>query len=330
MPFVWLYYKQETGMKTVILDKASLDKEDLDFSELSKLSVDCDIYEQTSVSETGERVKGAEIIISNKVFISKDVIDSAQNLKLICIAATGTNNVDLDYAEEKGVQVCNVRGYGTNSVTQHVFTALLMLMRSIPQYQRAIKNGDWQKSKEFCLLDYPIEDLTNKTFGIIGYGELGKGVAKIAEAFGMRVIVAAHNKTETLATFPLSELLSQSDVVSIHCPLTAETENLIDTKELLMMKPNAILINMARGGIVNERALAEALINKKIAGAAIDVLVKEPPESGSPLLQLNLPNLIITPHIAWASRTARQTVLNQVIQNIQNYISGGALINKVV
>lgn len=317
-------------MKTVFLDRLSLDKEDLDFSALSKLSVDWDIYEQTSVSETGERVKGAEIIISNKVFISKDVIDSAQNLKLICIAATGTNNVDLDYAEEKGVQVCNVRGYGTNSVTQHVFTALLMLMRSIPQYQRAIKNGDWQKSKEFCLLDYPIEDLTNKTFGIIGYGELGKGVAKIAEAFGMRVIVAGHNKTETLATFPLSELLAQSDVVSIHCPLTAETENLIDTKELSMMKPNAILINMARGGIVNEQALAEALMNKQIAGAAIDVLVKEPPEAGSPLLQLDLPNLIITPHIAWASRTARQTVLNQVIQNIQSYISGDALINKVV
>jgi len=330
MPFVWLYYKQETGMKTVFLDRLSLDKEDLDFSALSKLSVDWDIYEQTSVSETGERVKGAEIIISNKVFISKDVIDSAKNLKLICIAATGTNNVDLDYAEEKGVQVCNVRGYGTNSVTQHVFTTLLMLMRSIPQYQRAIKNGDWQKSKEFCLLDYPIEDLTNKTFGIIGYGELGKGVAKIAEAFGMRVIVAGHNKTETLATFPLSELLAQSDVVSIHCPLTAETENLIDTKELLMMKPNAILINMARGGIVNEQALAEALMNKQIAGAAIDVLVKEPPEAGSPLLQLDLPNLIITPHIAWASRTARQTVLNQVIQNIQSYISGDALINKVV
>ena len=317
-------------MKTVFLDRLSLDKEDLDFSALSKLSVDWDIYEQTSVSETGERVKGAEIIISNKVFISKDVIDSAKNLKLICIAATGTNNVDLDYAEEKGVQVCNVRGYGTNSVTQHVFTTLLMLMRSIPQYQRAIKNGDWQKSKEFCLLDYPIEDLTNKTFGIIGYGELGKGVAKIAEAFGMRVIVAAHNKTETLATFSLSELLLQSDVVSIHCPLTAETENLIDTKELLMMKPNAILINMARGGIVNEQALAEALMNKQIAGAAIDVLVKEPPEAGSPLLQLDLPNLIITPHIAWASRTARQTVLNQVIQNIQSYISGDALINKVV
>jgi len=317
-------------MKAIFLDKLSLDKEDLDFSELSKLSIDWDIYEQTSVSEIGERIKDAEIIISNKVFIGKDAIDYAQNLKLICIAATGTNNVELDYAEEKGVQVCNVRGYGTNSVTQHVFTALLMLMRSIPQYQAAIKNGDWQKSKEFCLLDYPIEDLTNKTLGIIGYGELGKGVAKLADAFGMKVIVAAHNRTETQVTFSLSELLSQSDVVSLHCPLTAETENLIDTKELSAMKPNAILINMARGGIVNEKALAEALLNKQIAGAAIDVLVKEPPKAGSPLLQLNLPNLIITPHIAWASRTARQTVLNQVIQNIQSYISGNVLINKVV
>ena len=317
-------------MKAIFLDKLSLDKEDLDFSELSKLSVDWDIYEQTSVSEIGERIKDAEIIISNKVFIGKDAIDYAQNLKLICIAATGTNNVELDYAEEKGVQICNVRGYGTNSVTQHVFTTLLMIMRSIPQYQAAIKNGDWQKSKEFCLLDYPIEDLTNKTFGIIGYGELGKSVAKLADAFGMKVIVAAHNITETRVTFSLSELLSQSDVVSLHCPLTAETENLIDAKELSSMKSNAILINMARGGIVNERALVEALLNKQIAGAAIDVLVKEPPEVSSPLLQLDLPNLIVTPHVAWASRTARQNVLNQVMRNIQCYTSGNILFNKVI
>jgi len=317
-------------MKAVFLDRASLDKEDLDFSALSKVPLDWDMYEQTSASETINKTMDAEIVISNKVLIDKKVIDKAKKLKLICIAATGTNNVDLDYAKEKGVQVCNVRAYGTNSVVQHVFTVLLMLMRSIPQYQAAIKKGDWQKSKEFCLLDYPIEELTGKTFGIIGYGELGKGVAKIAEAFGMRVVVAARNKTETPAGLSLAELLSQSDVVSLHCPLTAETENMIDKKELSMMKSNAVLINMARGGLVNEKALAGALLNKQIAAAAIDVLVNEPPEKNSPLLQLDLPNLIITPHIAWASRTARQNVLNQAMQNIQNYMSGDTLVNKLV
>ena len=317
-------------MKAVFLDRASLDKEDLDFSALSKVPLDWDMYEQTSASETINKTMDAEIVISNKVLIDKKVIDKAKKLKLICIAATGTNNVDLDYAKEKGVQVCNVRAYGTNSVVQHVFTVLLMLMRSIPQYQAAIKKGDWQKSKEFCLLDYPIEELTGKTFGIIGYGELGKGVAKIAEAFGMRVLVAARNKTETPAGLSLAELLSQSDVVSLHCPLTAETENMIDKKELSMMKSNAVLINMARGGLVNEKALAGALLSKQIAAAAIDVLVKEPPEENSPLLQLDLPNLIITPHIAWASRTARQNVLNQVMQNIQNYMSDDTLVNKLV
>jgi len=330
MPFIWLDYKQETVMKAVFLDKSSLDKEDLDFSAFSKMSLDWNVYEQTSALDTKERTKDAEVIVSNKVLIDKSVIDNAHKLNLICIAATGTNNVDLDYAKEKGIQVCNVRGYGTNSVAQHVFTALLMLMRSIPQYQAAIKKGDWQKSKEFCLLDYPIEDLTNKTFGIIGYGELGKGVAKLAEAFGMEVIVAAHNKTEASTTVSFNELLSQSDVVSLHCPLTPETENLIDTKELKMMKLNAVLINMARGGIVNEDALAEALVNNQIAGAAIDVLVKEPPDNTSILLKLDLPNLIVTPHIAWASRTARQNVLNQVIQNIKSYLSGNTLTNKVV
>lgn len=317
-------------MKAVFLDKSSLDKEDLDFSVFSKMSVDWDVYEQTSAPDSKERTKDAEIIVSNKVLIDKSVIDNAKNLKLICIAATGTNNVDLDHAKEKGIQVCNVRAYGTNSVAQHVFTALLMLMRSIPQYQAAIKNGDWQKSTEFCLLDYRIEDLTDKTLGIIGYGELGKGVAKLAEAFGMKVIVAERiNKKESHETVPFNELLSQADVISLHCPLTPETKNLIDIKELTMMKSNVILINMARGGIVNEEALADALLNKKIAGAAVDVLVKEPPEDNSPLLQLDLPNLIITPHIAWASRTARQNVLNQVVENIDNYLLGKSLVNEV-
>lgn len=317
-------------MKAVFLDKSSLDKNDLDFSALLQSHKDWELHEQTSASETLERTKNAEVIVSNKVLIDKAIIENAEKLKLICIAATGTNNVDLAFAKEKGIQVCNVRAYGTDSVSQHVFTALLMLMRSIPQYQAAIKNGDWQKSKEFCLLDYAIEDLNDKTLGIIGYGELGKGVAKLAEAFGMNIIVAERKgKKESHATVSLENLLTQADVVSLHCPLTAETENLIGKNELALMKTKGILINMARGGIVDEVALAEALLNKQIGGAAIDVLVKEPPDHDSILLSLDMPNLIITPHIAWASRTARQNVLNQIVKNVQNFVLNKTLINQI-
>lgn len=318
-------------MKAAFLDKLSLDMEDLDFDGLSATCHDWKIYNKTSPQETILRIKDAEVIVTNKVVLDKTAIAEAKNLKLICVAATGTNNVDLDYAKTKGIQVCNVRAYGTNSVAQHVFTLLLMLTRSIPQYQDAIKRGDWQKSDEFCLLNYPIEDLNGKILGIIGYGELGQGVSKLAEAFGMKVIIASHgDKKVSYPTVELKDLLAEADVLTLHCPLTSQTENLIGIEELTRMKSSAILINMARGGIVNEEALAQALINKQIAGAAIDVLIKEPPDASSTLLNLNLPNLIITPHIAWASRTARQNVLNQVVDNINHYLSGSVSSNQVV
>lgn len=312
-------------MQAVFLDKHSLDKDDLDFSSLLATAENWTFYNSTSKDERCERTKNAEIIVSNKVVLDKEVLENAQNLKLICVAATGTNNVDLEYAKSRGIRVCNVRAYGTHSVSQHVFTLLLMLMRNIPRYQAAVKRGDWHKSEEFCLLDYPIEDLTGKTLGIVGYGELGQGVAKIADAFGMKVLVASHpDKAGENNTVPFNQLLSEVDVLTLHCPLTEQTTNLIGEAEFKKMKSSAYLINMARGGIVDEEALKDALLNGELAGAAIDVLAEEPPQESSPLLQLDLPNLIITPHIAWASRTARQTLLNQVADNIEHYYSGQA------
>lgn len=312
-------------MQAVFLDKHSLDKDDLDFSSLIATAENWTFYDSTSKQERCERTKNAEIIVSNKVVLDKEVLENAQNLKLICVAATGTNNVDLEYAKSRGIRVCNVRAYGTHSVSQHVFTLLLMLMRNIPRYQAAVKRGDWHKSEEFCLLDYPIEDLTGKTLGIVGYGELGQGVAKIADAFGMKVLVASHpDKAGDNNTVPLNQLLSDVDVLTLHCPLTEQTTNLIGEAEFKKMKSSAYLINMARGGIVDELALKDALLNGQLAGAAIDVLAEEPPQESSPLLQLDLPNLIITPHIAWASRTARQTLLNQVADNVERYYSGQA------
>ena len=309
-------------MQAVFLDKNSLDKNDLDFDSLLAISKNWQFYDSTENGLVKERTKHAEVIVSNKVVLDKAVISNAQNLKLICVAATGTNNVDIEFAKSKGIQICNVRAYGTNSVTQHVFTVLLMLMRNIPQYQTAVKRGDWQKSKEFCLLDYPIEDLTDKTMGIIGYGELGQGVAKVAEAFGMEVLIAQHKGKNKSASVPLNELLKRVDVLSLHCPLTDQTKNLISESELALMKPSSYLINMARGGIVDEHALKAALIDGRLAGAAIDVLEEEPPKNSSPLLQLDLPQLIITPHIAWASRAARQNLLNQVAENIEQFYLG--------
>ena len=238
------------------------------------------------------------------------------------ISATGTNNVDLAQAKAQGITVCNCQGYGTSAVAQHTLMLMLTLATSVIQYDHAVKQGEWNKSPIFCLLDFPIVELAGKTLGILGYGELGQAVAKLAEAFGMKIIVGALPNRSTGNRVALSELLPQVDFLSLHCPLTEETRDLIDNKAIEKMKPSAFLINCARGGIVNEHDLATALRTGKIAGAATDVLSVEPPKEGNVLLANNIPNLIITPHSAWGSVDARQRIVQQLTENASAFQQG--------
>lgn len=316
-------------MKGIFLDLASVDNSDLKLNQLKDVLDKWDFYPHTKASELAARLRGAEVVVSNKVALSRETLAKADKLKLICVAATGTNNVDLDAARELGISVTNVRAYGTASVVQHVFALMLFLQRRIPAYQQAIRQGRWQQSEFFCLLDFPIEELTDKVLGIVGYGELGQAVAKTAACFDMQVRIAQRNAEDNRPDrVPLETLLAEADVLSLHCPLTEENKGMIGEPQLQLMKPNAILINAARGGLVDEAALAKALKQGWIAGAGVDVLEQEPPDGSSPLLA-NIPNLILTPHIAWASRTARQRLLNQLVDIIRDFRTG-TIRNRIV
>lgn len=313
----------KNNMKGVVLDVKSIDIGDIDFSGLESVVDYWQYYDNTHDDEIQTRIQDADIVVANKVSLQKRHIAQANQLKLICVAATGTNNIDLEAAAELGVCVTNVTNYATPSVVQHVFCLILALSRKLNQYQAAIRDGRWQQSEFFCLLDYPVRELAGKTLGIIGYGVLGQAVATVGEAFGMRVLIADRKGVaprEGRVTF--EQLMSESDVVSLHCPLTADTSNLIDKKELALMKSGALLINTARGGIVNETALVTALESGKLGGAGFDVLGNEPPTQGNPLLEVELPNLIVTPHIAWASVEARQRVIDEIVKNIAAFRKG--------
>ncbi len=310
-------------MLGVFLDRDSLDRGDLDFNSLDNVIDDWQFYGQTRAADLGSRIATSEIIISNKVMIDEHAIQSAPQLKLICVAATGTNNVDIHAAQRHNISVCNVRGYATPSVCQHVFAMILSLNIHLGKHRRAVMQGAWQQSQHFCLLDYPIEELNGKTLGIIGYGELGQAVARIAEAFGMQVLISDHRGKEPRpGRVSFEQLLTESDIISLHCPLTAETKGLIGAAEIEQMKKGAMLINTARGGIVDEQALADALRDAYLGGAGFDVLSQEPPLSSNPLLAGDIPNLIITPHIAWASRASRQRLLDQISVNISAFLAG--------
>jgi len=320
-------------MRLVILDKASLDCGDLDFSKLDALGLEFDVYDNTKPKQVIERIKDADIIVVNKIIIDSSILKQLNKLKLICVSATGTNNVDLSFAKEKDILVCNVTGYATSSVVQHVFMLITSLNIKLKSYQEKVENGDWSESDFFCLLDFPISDISQQTIGIIGYGELGQGVANVAKAFGMKVLICESLKSSLNSMkgrVSLNTLLRESDIVSLHCPLTPESENLISINEFKLMKKTSLLINTARGGIVDEGALLAALQNKQIAGAGIDVLENEPPEKTDKLLMSQLDNLVLTPHIAWASVASRQRLLDGVINNINDYLSGGAknIVNK--
>lgn len=281
-------------------------------------------YAETLPSQVVERLKDATIVISNKLALRKPELSHLPQLKLIAIAATGTDNVDLEYCCEHKIAVCNTRGYAVNSVPEHVLMLVLALRRNLLAYREDVRRGDWQRAKQFCLLKNPIHDLQGSTIGIIGWGSIGRATSRLAQAIGMRVLVAERKGALSLRAgrTQFQEVLRQSDIVTLHCPLNDETNNLISTEQLRLMKREAVLINTARGGLVNEAALVRALQSGLIAGAGFDVLSNEPPREGNALLDLDLPNFILTPHVAWASEEAMRALLDQLISNIEAFVRG--------
>jgi glycerate dehydrogenase len=309
--------------RAVFLDHSSLDLGDLDLSSLNACFADLQLYPHSTEAQTIERLQGVQVAISNKVPFNAAVFAACPELKLILVAATGINAIDLAAARAHGVSVCNCQGYGTPSVAQHTLMLLLALATRLPDYQQDVRAGRWQRAQQFCLLDHPIIELHGKTLGLLGQGELGSAVAKLAEAFGMRVLLGQlPGRPARADRLPLDELLPQVDALTLHCPLTNDTLNLIGARELSLMKPTALLINTARGGLINEQALADALRAGHLGGAATDVLTQEPPKDGNPLLAADIPRLIITPHSAWGSREARQRIVGQMSENALAFFSG--------
>lgn len=311
-----------TGLKAVFLDYASLDQNDLDSTPLDAAFAELQLYDATTPEQVLPRLADAEVAIVNKVVLNAESIAQLPKLKLILISATGTNNVDLKAARAQGIVVCNCQGYGTASVAQHALTLMLALATNVVKYNQAVQQGRWQQAEQFCFLDFPIVELSGKTLGVLGYGELGQEVARLAQALGMQILVGNLPNRQHAGRLSLEELLPQVDVLTLHCPLNDSTKDLIAEKELALMKPTAFLINTARGGIVNEAALAHALQHGTLAGAATDVLSVEPPKQGNILLDSTIPNLIITPHSAWGSVQARQRIVQQLTENAQCFISG--------
>ncbi|WP_443190310.1 2-hydroxyacid dehydrogenase [Pseudomonas indica] len=309
--------------RAVFLDHASLDLGDLDLAPLRLAFDELVLHSGSTPDEVVERLQGAQVAISNKVPLNAETLAVCPELKLILVAATGTNNIDLIAARERGITVSNCQGYGTPSVAQHTLMLLLALATRLPDYQAAVRAGRWQQAAQFCLLDFPIVELEGKTLGLLGHGELGGAVARLAEAFGMRVLLGQlPGRPPREDRLPLDELLPQVDALTLHCPLTEQTRGLIGAAELALMKPNAFLINTARGGLVDEQALADALRRGHLGGAATDVLTQEPPRDGNPLLAGDIPRLIVTPHSAWGSREARQRIVGQLAENATAYFAG--------
>lgn len=309
--------------KAVFLDHTSLDLGDLDFSALRECFTELVLHDSTTPDQVIERLQGATVAITNKVMIDSDAFAACPDLKLVLVTATGTNNVDLAAARAHGVTVSNCQGYGTPSVAQHTLMLLLALATRLPDYQNAVQQGQWQKSTQFCLLDFSIFELEGKTLGLLGHGELGSAVAKLAQAFGMHVLLGqVPGRPARPDRLPLEELLPQVDALTLHCPLNEHTRDMIGHHELSLLKPHAYVINTARGGLINEQALADALRSGHLGGAASDVLTVEPPVAGNPLLAGDIPRLIITPHSAWGAREARQRIVSQVTENAWAFFAG--------
>lgn len=281
-------------------------------------------FDETTPGEVVDRLAQATIVICNKVSMRAEALSQLPNLRLIAVAATGVDNVDLTFCHSHNIAVCNTRGYAVNSLPEHALMLMLALRRNLVAYRNDVKHGRWHEAPLFCLLDHSIVDLKGSTLGIVGFGTLGKSMAELGRAIGMDVIVAERKNAATVreGRVAFGELLRLSDVISLHCPLTEETKNLIGAHELSQMKRDAILINTARGGLIDDHALLAALREGRIAGAGIDVLRNEPPREGNPLLEVDLPNLIVTPHNAWASRQAMQTLADQLIDNVEAFVRG--------
>lgn len=281
-------------------------------------------YDQTEPGDVVARLADATVAIINKIRLPREELAKLPKLKLIALAATGTDVVDLAACKDLNIAVTNVRGYAVNSLPEHVFALILALRRSLNFHREAIDAGRWTDSQQFCLFSSPMHDLAGSTLGLIGFGSLGRSVASIGLAFGMKIKAFDHYPTRepNVERVSLDDVLSDSDVISLHVPLTAATRNIISSARLKQMKRSAILINTARGGLVDEMALANALQERTIAGAGIDVLAIEPPPTDSPLLRLKLPNLIVTPHVAWASEEAMQLLADQLIDNIEAFVAG--------
>ena len=313
--------------KIVVLDADTLPGRVFHFDFPHELTV----YGTTDAEETAVRVCGAYIVITNKVVISADIIADNPQLELIAVSATGVNNVDIEAAKAAGIAVCNVRAYGNESVAEHAFMLMVALMRNLPAYQRDVAAGLWEKSPVFCHYGAPIRDLNGKMLAVFGRGNIGRTLARYAQAFGMRVVFAEHKHAPAVREGYVSfeDAVRAADVLSLHCPLNAQTENMIGENELQQMKPGAVLINCGRGGLVDENALLAALKYGQIGGAGVDVLTEEPPKNGNPLLKAHLPNLIVTPHTAWASREALDRLFDILLANINAFVKGEAQ-NRVV
>ncbi|MEO1291984.1 MAG: D-2-hydroxyacid dehydrogenase [Pseudomonadota bacterium] len=292
--------------------------------ELTKPGFDHDWidYDRTRPDQIVERLSGADIAVCNKVPIQRETVEQLPDLKMIAIPATGYDAFDITACTERGIVVSNVRGYATSTVPEHTFALILALRRSLVGYRQDVINGKWQEADQFCFFTHPISDLAGSTLGIVGEGVLGQGVARLGQAFGMRTLFAAHKGASGLGPLytPFEEVMAQSDVITLHCPLMPATRNLISSAEFALMRRKPLLINCARGGLVDEAALVAALDAGQIAGAGFDCLTSEPPKPDNPLLSvLDRPNVIVTPHTAWASDEAMQALWDQVVSHIENF-----------
>jgi glycerate dehydrogenase len=299
-------------MKAVFLDYDTVSHGDLDTSALSAAAGDLELCDSDD-ARIAARMHDADIVLLNKAELSRELLRGAPRLKVVAVAGTGTNNIDVTAAQELGIAVCNVRGYCTSSVVQQVWGLILSLTQHVSDYARMAADGSWTRNEVLTVMSHPIRELDGRIFGVVGWGELGRGAARAAEAFGMRVVIANCR----------GELLAMADIVSLHCPLNDSTRGMIGARELELMKPDALLINTARGGLVDGQALAATLKAGRLGGAGIDVLPQEPPRDGEPLLEPGIPNLIVTPHVAWAAQEARQRCLDEMAANIRDFLAGG-------